>query len=71
MYIYTEDDNRLFAAQTAARKEYERGYEAGYKKGYEAGFHDVRMAEVDRAVSHLSPEAQALYHRLLSMMEDD
>lgn len=51
MYIYTEDDNRLFAAQTAARNKFDRGfkagYEAGYKEGYDAGYHAARMAEVE------------------------
>ena len=36
MYIYTEDDDRTFAAERAAREEYDKGYKAGYKAGYAA-----------------------------------
>lgn len=42
MYIYTEDDDRYFAAQIAAKDQYERGY----KQGYEQGLKDaVRQGE--------------------------
>lgn len=36
MYIYTEDDDRTFAAELAAREQYDEGYKAGYKAGYAA-----------------------------------
>ena len=33
MYYYTEDDNRLFEAQYAAREQYDEGYKKGYEDG--------------------------------------
>jgi hypothetical protein len=32
MYIYNEDDNRTFAAQTATRENYDEGFRAGIKE---------------------------------------
>lgn len=49
MYIYTEDDNRLFAAQMASRKQYDRGYKAGYEKGLK----DAGGVDVDKAIQFL------------------
>lgn len=33
MYVYTEDDNLLFAAERLAQDKYKDGYKDGYKAG--------------------------------------